>query len=287
MQAACAAENPLQVVGTINAYSALLAERAGFRCIYLSGSGVAAASLGIPDLGISTLNDVLEDARRITSVTELPLLVDVDTGWGGAFSIARTIKEMERSGVAGVHLEDQVAQKRCGHRPNKEVVSRDEMCDRISAAVDAKNDSNFLVMARTDALAVNGVGDLLERVTSYENAGADAIFAEAMPELELYEKVVDCVNVPVLANLTEFGKTPLYKLNELREAGVRMALYPLSAFRAMSRAAEAVYGAIRADETQQHVVGMMQTREQLYDVLGYHEFEKKLDDLFQGETRHD
>ena len=274
-------ENPLQIVGAVNAYSALLAERAGFRCIYLSGGGVAASSLGLPDLGITTMEDVLTDARRVASVTDLPLLVDVDTGWGSAFNIERTIREMERVGVAGVHIEDQVSQKRCGHRPNKEIVSVTEMCDRIAAAVDAKSDQDFVVMARTDALAVEGLDAVIERARKFEEAGADAIFAEAMTEVEMYRGIVDSVRVPVLANLTEFGKTPLYTLSELHQVGIRMALYPLSAYRAMSRAAETVFHAIRTQKTQQSVVDQMQTREELYEVLGYHGYEQKLDELFQ------
>ena len=274
-------ENPLQIVGTVDAYSALQAERAGFRCLYLSGSGVAASSYGLPDLAITSLDDVLVDARRITSATDLPLLVDIDTGWGSAFNIARAIRELERAGVAGVHIEDQVATKRCGHRPNKEIVSTEEMCDRIVAAVDAKSHPSFVVMARTDALAVSGIEEVLSRVVCYEKAGADAIFAEAMTDAQLYRQIVNCVDVPVLANLTEFGRTPLYTLQELQEVGVRMALYPLSGFRAMSKAAESVFGAIRAEGTQRNVVDDMQTREELYEVLRYHEFEQKLDTLYK------
>lgn len=278
-------EKPLQIVGTINAYAALLAERAGFECIYLSGGGVAASSCGLPDLGITTMEDVLTDARRITRATSLPLLVDIDTGWGSAFNIERTIHEMERAGVAGVHIEDQVAQKRCGHRPNKEIVDVAEMCDRISAAVSAKEDQDFVLMARTDALAVAGLDEVLSRVQEFERAGADAIFAEAMTDARMYRDVVQCVNIPVLANLTEFGQTPLYQLQEMREAGVSMVLYPLSAFRAMSRAAEQVFRTIRADGTQRDVVDGMQTRDELYEVLGYHKYEQKLDALFQGDER--
>ncbi len=275
-------ENPLQIVGTVNAYSALQAERAGFRCIYLSGSGVAASSHGLPDLAITSLDDVLVDARRITGATSVPLLVDIDTGWGSAFNIARSIRELERAGVAGVHIEDQVATKRCGHRPNKEIVSADEMCDRIIAAVDAKSHPSFVVMARTDALAVGGLEEVLDRVECYAKAGADAIFAEAMTDAQMYRQIVERVEVPVLANLTEFGKTPLYSLQDLRAVGVRMALYPLSGFRAMSRAAESVFEAIREEGTQSKVVEHMQTREELYEVLRYHEFEKKLDALYKG-----
>ena len=272
-------ENPLQIVGTINAYSALLAEQQGFRCIYLSGSGVAAASFGIPDLGITSLDNVLEDARRITSASTLPLLVDVDTGWGNEFNIARTIRELERAEVAAVHIEDQVATKRCGHRPNKEIVSIKEMCSRIKAAVDARTDPDFVVMARTDALATEGIEAVVERVQQYVEAGASAIFAEAMTELELYRKVTEVLSVPVLANLTEFGKTPLYTLDQIASVGVRMALYPLSAFRAMSEAADEVYRNIRTEGTQNSAVCKMQTREELYRILGYHEFEKKIDEL--------
>lgn len=276
-------EHPLQIVGVINAYAAMLAERAGFRSIYLSGSGVAAASYGLPDLGITSMDDVLEDARRITNASDLPLLVDIDTGWGGAFNIARTIREMERIGVAGVHIEDQVAQKRCGHRPNKVIVSVDEMCDRIKAAVDAKVDGEFVVMARTDALADSGMEAVLERVQRFEEAGADAIFAEAMTELGMYREITSRVNLPVLANVTEFGKTPLFTTEELRSVDIAMALYPLSAFRAMSQAAEKMFISIRAKGTQADDLGSMQTRDELYDVLGYHEFEQKLDDLFSKE----
>ena len=272
-------ENPLQIVGTINAYSALLAEQQGFRSIYLSGSGVAAASFGIPDLGITSLDNVLEDARRITSVSTLPLLVDVDTGWGNEFNIARTIRELERAEVAAVHIEDQVTTKRCGHRPNKECISTTEMCSRIRAAVDARADPNFVVMARTDALATEGIEAVVERVQKYVEAGANAIFAEAMTELELYRKVTEAVTVPVLANLTEFGKTPLYTIDQMASVGVQMALYPLSAFRAMSDAAVDVYRTIRNQGTQESAVCKMQTREDLYRVLGYHEYEKKIDEI--------
>ena len=280
-RAAIRDEKPLQIVGAINAYAALMAEHVGYRCIYLSGGGVAAASYGLPDLGITQLSDVLEDVSRITAVTSVPLLVDIDTGWGGAFNIARTVREMIRSRAAGVHIEDQVAQKRCGHRPNKEIVSVSEMCDRIKAAVDAKTDPDFVIMARTDALAVEGVDSVIERVCRFQEAGADAIFAEAMTGLELYEKIVDSVDIPVLANLTEFGQTPYFSLEQLRDVGVSMTLYPLSAFRSMSLAALNVYQTIRTEGTQSGVLHTMQTREELYDMLGYHSFEKKLDILFE------
>ena len=280
-RAAIRDEKPLQIVGAINAYAALMAEHVGYRCIYLSGGGVAAASYGLPDLGITQLSDVLEDVSRITAVTSVPLLVDIDTGWGGAFNIARTVREMIRSRAAGVHIEDQVAQKRCGHRPNKEIVSVSEMCDRIKAAVDAKTDPDFVIMARTDALAVEGFDSVIERVCRFQEAGADAIFAEAMTGLELYEKVVDSVDIPVLANLTEFGQTPYFSLEQLRDVGVSMTLYPLSAFRSMSLAALNVYQTIRTEGTQSGVLHTMQTREELYDMLGYHSFEKKLDILFE------
>lgn len=277
---AIAEENPLQVVGTINAYSAILAEATGFRAIYLSGAGVANASYGLPDLGMTSLNDVLEDVRRITNASALPLLVDVDTGWGGAFNIARTVKEVIKAGAAGMHIEDQVAQKRCGHRPNKEIVSREEMVDRIKASVDAKTDPAFVVMARTDALAVVGMDEVIERARLCAEAGADAIFAEAMTDLSMYRRVVDAVDIPVLANITEFGATPLFTTEELGSAGIAMALYPLSAFRAMSRAALDVYQRLRDDGTQAGVIDSMQTREELYRFLGYHEYERKLDELF-------
>ena len=277
---AIADEQPLQIVGAINAYAALMAQQVGYKALYLSGGGVAAASYGLPDLGMTSLNDVLADARRITAATDLPLLVDIDTGWGSAFNIARSVREMIRAGVAAVHIEDQVAAKRCGHRPNKAIVSTDEMCDRLKAAVDAKTDAAFVVMARTDALAVEGLDAVLERVGRFEEAGADAIFAEAMTELDMYARVVAAVEVPVLANLTEFGKTPLYTTEELRQVGVSMALYPLSAFRAMNLAALNVYRTIRAEGSQTSVVGAMQTRDELYDFLGYRDYEEKLDRLF-------
>lgn len=277
---ALAEEQPLQVVGTVNAYTAIMAERVAYRAIYLSGAAVANASHGVPDLGITTLNDVLEDIRRISGASSLPLLVDIDTGFGGAFNIARTIRESIRAGAAAVHIEDQVAQKRCGHRPNKEIVALPEMLDRIKAAVDAKTDPDFMVMARTDALAVEGLDAVIDRATACAEAGADAIFAEAMTELDMYRKVVDAVGVPVLANITEFGKTPLFTLEELGSVGIRMALYPLSAFRAMSLAALKVLEAIRRDGTQKNVLALMQTRDDLYEFLGYHEFEQRLDELF-------
>ena len=273
-------EKPLQIVGAINAYAALLAAGTGYRALYLSGAGVANASYGLPDLGMTSLNDVLEDVRRLTAATPLPLLVDVDTGWGGAFNIARTVREMIRAGAAAVHMEDQVAAKRCGHRPNKAIVDTGEMCDRIKAAVDAKTDAAFVVMARTDALQVEGFDAVLERVARFEEAGADAIFAEAMTDLHMYARVVAAVDVPVLANITEFGKTPLYTREELAGVGVAMALYPLSAFRAMSQAALEMYRAIREQGTQAEVVDRMQTRDELYDVLGYCDYEAKLDALF-------
>lgn len=280
---ALAVERPLQVVGAINAYAAMLAERVGYRSIYLSGAGVANASFGLPDLGITSLDDVLEDVRRITAASSLPLLVDIDTGWGGAFNIARSIKEMTRAGAAAVHIEDQVAQKRCGHRPNKAIVATSEMMDRIKAAVDAKTDSDFIVMARTDALAVEGFNAVLDRVSAFVEAGADAIFAEAMTDLDMYAKVVNAVDVPVLANITEFGQTPLFTTQELGSVGIAMALYPLSAFRAMNLAALNVYKTIRTEGTQKNVVSTMQTRADLYDFLGYHDYERKLDELFKNE----
>ena len=276
-------ESPLQVVGAINAYSAIMAEKVGYRSIYLSGGGVANASFGLPDLGMTSLNDVLEDVKRITGACNLPLLVDIDTGWGGAFNIARTIKDMTRSGAAGAHIEDQVAQKRCGHRPNKEIVSCQEMEDRIKAAVDAKLDSDFILMARTDALAVSGLQEVIDRAGRFQEAGADAIFAEAMTELSMYEKVVKSVDVPVLANITEFGSTPLYTLEELRSVGVAMALYPLSAFRAMNQAALSVYSTLRSQGTQASLIEKMQSRNDLYEFLGYHDYENKLDLLFSKE----
>lgn len=277
-------ERPLQIVGAINAYAALMAEQVGFRCLYLSGGGVAAASYGLPDLGITSMQDVITDARRITGATDTPLLVDIDTGWGGAFGIARTIREMEKAGVGAIHIEDQVSQKRCGHRPNKAIVSAEEMCDRIKAAVDARIDASFILMARTDALAVDGFNAVLDRTQEYVEAGADAIFAEAMTDVSMYGEIVGSVDVPVLANLTEFGATPLYSVDELRQVGVHMVLYPLSAFRAMSLAALNVYKEIRVKGTQRDVVATMQTRDQLYEFLGYHAFEQKLDELFREES---
>jgi len=280
-RAAMAAESPLQCVGTINAYHARLAERVGYKSIYLSGGGVAAGSLGLPDLGISNLDDVLTDVRRITDVCALPLLVDVDTGFGAsAFNIGRTVKSLIKAGAAGMHIEDQVGAKRCGHRPGKELVSRDEMVDRIKAAVDAKIDSRFVVMARTDALAVEGLERAIERARACVEAGADAIFPEAMTELSMYRRFADAVGVPILANLTEFGATPMFTLDELRSANVAIALYPVSAFRAMSAAALKVYNAIRREGTQKSVVDAMQTRAELYDFLDYHAYERKLDELF-------
>ena len=273
-------ERPLQIPGAINAYAALMAEQVGFKALYLSGGGVANASYGLPDLGMTSMNDVLEDVKRITAATNLPLLVDIDTGWGGAFNIARTIKEFIAGGAAAVHMEDQVAQKRCGHRPNKEIVSVGEMTDRIKAAVDAKTDPDFMLMARTDALAVDGHSAVVDRAGAYAEAGADAIFAEAMTDLSMYKPIVDAVQVPVLANLTEFGQTPLYTISELEEVGIAMALYPLSAFRAMNKAALNVFERRRKDGTQKAVVDTMQTREELYEFLGYHEYEQKLDQLF-------
>jgi len=277
-------ESPLQVVGTINAYTAIMAEASGYRCIYLSGAGVANASYGLPDLGMTSLDNVLEDVRRITGASSLPLLVDIDTGWGGAFNISRTVKEMIRAGAAGVHIEDQVAQKRCGHRPNKEIVSRAEMADRIKAAVDAKTDDAFVVMARTDALAVVGLEEVIERARIFEAAGADAIFAEAMTSLDMYQQVVDAVKIPVLANITEFGATPCYTTEELASVGIKMALYPLSAFRAMNAAALNVYQTLRKEGSQQAVIDTMQTRNDLYEFLGYHDYEDKLDQLFTKES---
>src|SRR6476661_5793722 len=277
---AVAQEKPLQIVGTINAYAARLAQRVGFRSIYLSGGGVAAGSLGLPDLGISTLDDVLTDIRRITDVCSLPLLVDVDTGWGGAFNIARTVKSLIKFGAAAMHIEDQVQQKRCGHRPNKEIVSKDEMVDRIKAAADAKTDHNFVIMARTDSLAIEGLEPAIERACACVEAGADMIFPEAITELEMYKKFADAVGVPILANITEFGKTPLFSTAELASANVAMALYPLSAWRAANAAALQVYQAIRKDGHQKNVVDTMQSRDDLYDYLDYHSYEKKLDALF-------
>ncbi len=284
LRAAVDANNPLQVVGAVNAYFAMMAEKSGHQALYLSGGGVAACSLGTPDLGISTLADVLEDARRITAVTAAPLLVDVDVGWGGAFNIARCIREMTRAGVAGVHIEDQVLQKRCGHRPNKAIVPAAEMVDRVKAAVDARSDADFVIMARTDALAVEGMEAAIERARACVDAGADMIFPEAMTELDQYRQFVDAVGVPVLANITEFGATPLFTTAELASVGVKLALYPLSAFRAASKAALEVYRRLLADGTQQGVVDTMQTRMELYEFLEYHQYEQTLDQLFSEET---
>jgi len=286
LRAAVEAERPLQVVGTVNAYTALLAERAGFRAIYLSGAGVANASFGVPDLGMTSLNEVCEDVRRITSACSLPLLVDADTGWGSAFNIARTCAELLRAGAAGMHLEDQVAAKRCGHRPGKALVEPAEMVDRIKAAVDGRTDRQFVIMARTDAHAVEGQQAALERAAAYVDAGADMIFAEALRTLEEFRQFASAVRVPVLANITEFGQTPLFTVSELGAAGVRLVLYPLSAFRAMSKVALTVYERLRKDGTQKGVLDLMQTRAELYDVLDYHSYEEKLDELF-GKERHD
>ena len=280
-RAALEAERPLQIVGTINAYTAMLAERAGHKAIYLSGAGVANASYGLPDLAMTTLNDVCEDVRRICSATDLPLLVDIDTGWGSAFMIARTIREMTWSGAAAVHMEDQVAVKRCGHRPGKALVHMAEMCDRLKAAADGRIDDAFVIMARTDAHAVEGQQAAIDRAGAYIEAGADMIFAEALTTLDEYNQFTDAVDAPVLANLTEFGKTPLFTTSELAEVGIAMTLYPLSAFRAMSKAALEVYETILNDGTQKAVVDNMQTRMELYDVLGYQAYEDKLDTLFE------
>ncbi|MBK5006263.1 methylisocitrate lyase [Pseudomonas sp. S32] len=278
---AVAAEQPLQVVGTINANHALLAKRAGFKAIYLSGGGVAAGSLGLPDLGISNLDDVLTDVRRITDVCDLPLLVDVDTGFGAsAFNVARTVRSMSKFGAAAIHIEDQVGAKRCGHRPNKEIVSQQEMVDRIKAAADARTDDSFVIMARTDALAVEGLNAALDRAAACVEAGADMVFPEAITELSMYRTFADRVKAPILANITEFGATPLYTTDELGSVGVSLVLYPLSAFRAMNKAAENVYTALRRDGTQKNVVDTMQTRMELYDAIGYHAFEQSLDALF-------
>jgi methylisocitrate lyase len=285
-RAALAEERPLQVVGTINAYHARMAQRTGYRAIYLSGGGVAAGSLGVPDLGISGLEDVLTDVRRITDVCPLPLMVDVDTGFGSsAYNIARTVKSLIKAGAAAMHMEDQVGAKRCGHRPNKELVSQQEMADRVKAAVDAKTDPQFVVMARTDALAVEGLQAAIDRAGACVEAGADMIFPEAITDLAMYRKFADAVKVPILANITEFGKTPLFTVKELVGAGVAIVLYPLSAFRAMNAAALRVYEAIRKDGTQKGVVEQMQTREELYDFLDYHAYERKLDELFARDKK--
>ena len=280
-RAALDAEQPLQIVGTINAYTALLARQAGYKAIYLSGAGVANASYGLPDLAMTTLNDVCEDIRRIASATDLPLLVDADTGWGSAFMIGRTIREMTWAGAAGCHLEDQVAVKRCGHRPGKALVDANEMCDRLKAAVDGRINDDFVIMARTDAHAVEGQQAALDRAAAYVEAGADMIFAEALTTLDEYRQFTDTIKVPVLANLTEFGKTPLFTTDELASVGVSMALYPLTAFRAMSKAALDVYTELRENGTQSGAIDRMQTRMELYDVLGYQAYEDKLDELFQ------
>jgi methylisocitrate lyase len=285
LRQAIESESPLQCVGVINACFARFAEAAGFRSLYLSGGGVAAASCGVPDLGITTMQDVLIDLNRITDVTDLPVLVDIDTGWGGAFSIARAVNAMNKAGAAGVHIEDQVQQKRCGQRPNKVIVSQAEMVDRIRAAVDARRDDGFVIMARTDALAVEGLPAAIDRACACVDAGADMVFPEALTELDQYRQFVDAVQVPVLANITEFGLSPLFTTDQLREAGVSIALYPLSAFRSASAAALNVYQTLRQDGTQQRVIDTMQSREELYEHLGYHEFEKKLDELFQRGTK--
>ncbi|WP_201532639.1 methylisocitrate lyase [Psychrobacter ciconiae] len=271
---------PLQIVGTINAYTAMMATQVGHQALYLSGGGVANASFGLPDLGMTSLDNVLQDASRITDAVDTPLLVDIDTGFGGAFNIAQTIKKMQKAGVAAVHIEDQVAQKRCGHRPNKEIVSINEMVDRLKAALDAKVDDDFVVMARTDALSVEGLDAAVERAVAFEEAGADMIFAEALTDIEMYRKFTDVLSIPVLANMTEFGQTELYSTDQLAAVGVDMVLYPLSAFRAMNQAALNVYQHILSDGTQANVVDTMQSRQQLYDFLNYHEFEQKLDQLF-------
>ena len=281
---AVAGEKPLQCIGAINAYHARLAEATGYKALYISGGGVAAGSCGIPDLGITTMEDVLTDLKRITDVTTLPVLVDIDTGWGGAFNIARTVRSMIKCGAGAVHIEDQVQQKRCGHRPNKAIVSQVEMVDRIKAAVDARTDPDFVIMARTDALAVEGMQSAIDRACACVEAGADMIFPEAINELPQYRKFVDAVKVPVLANITEFGATPLFTTEELAGVGVSIALYPLSAFRAANAAALKVYQTLRAEGTQKNVIDIMQSRMDLYDYLGYHAFEQKLDQLFESEA---
>jgi len=282
-RAAVKNERPLQVVGCIYAYAARMAERVGFKAIYLSGGGVAAGSLGVPDLGISTLEDVLTDVRRITAVTRLPLLVDADTGFGGAFNVARTVRSLIAAGAGAMHIEDQVQAKRCGHRPGKAIVAKSEMVDRIKAAVDARTDPDFVIMARTDALAVEGIESAIDRAAACVEAGADMIFPEAVAELSVYRRFADAVRVPILANITEFGLTPLFTVGELAGAGVGIILYPLSAFRAMNAAALSVYEALRRDGTQKHLVSTMQTRAQLYDFLDYHAYEAKLDELFSND----
>jgi len=284
-RAALREERPLQVVGVVNAYAARLAERSGFKALYVSGGGVAASSLGLPDLGISTMDDVLTDVRRITDNIDIPVLVDIDTGWGSAFNIARSIKSMIKFGAAAVHIEDQIQAKRCGHRPGKAIVTKEEMVDRIKAAVNARTDSDFVIMARTDAIAVEGIEAAIDRAAACVAAGADMIFPEAVKDLETYKKFAQAVKVPILANITEFGSTPLFTVDELRKADVSLVLYPLSAFRAMSKAALAVYGTIRAEGTQKNIIDTMQTREELYDYLGYHSFEQKLDAIFSREEK--
>jgi methylisocitrate lyase len=281
-RAALNEESPLQVMGAITAYAGLMAKRVGYKALYLSGGGVAANSLGVPDLGISTMEDVLTDARRIVDATQMPLLVDIDTGWGGAFNIARTIRAFERVGVAAVHMEDQVGQKRCGHRPGKEVVTKDEMVDRVKAAVDARTDAGFVIMARTDAAAVEGIDAAIDRACAYVEAGADMIFPEAMKTLDDYRRFKAAVKVPILANLTEFGSTPFFAVDELREADVDIALYCCGAYRAMNKAALNFYETVRREGTQKHIIDELQTREELYDFLGYHGYEQKLDALFSG-----
>lgn len=284
-RAALAAEKPLQIIGAINAYHALLASQTGYKALYVSGGGVAAGSLGVPDLGISTLEDVLIDVRRISDVTDVPLLVDIDTGFGGAFNIARSIKSIIKAGAGAVHIEDQVQAKRCGHRPNKAIVSQSEMVDRIKAAVDARTDDSFVIMARTDALAVEGLQSAIDRACACVEAGAELVFPEAITELGMYKQFAADVKVPILANITEFGATPLYTVEELAGADVSMVLYPLSAFRAMNQAALKVYEAVRKEGTQKSVIGLMQTRNELYEHLGYHAYEQKLDQLFQAESK--
>lgn len=285
-RAALALEKPLQIVGTINAYTALLAQQAGFQALYLSGAGVANASFGLPDLGLTQLGEVLEDTRRITSATPLPLLVDIDTGWGHAFTIARSIKELIRAGAAGVHIEDQISAKRCGHRPGKIIVDSEEMSDRIKAAVDAKSDPEFVIMARADGLANEGLERTIERCLRYVEAGAEMIFLEGAKQLEEYKAVSTATQVPLLANMTEFGQTPLFRAKELAEAGVDLVLYPLSAFRAMSAAALQVFRTLREQGTQESLLNNMQTREELYEILNYHQYEKKLDSLFKQGKHH-
>ena len=284
-RAAVAEEHPLQVMGAITAYAGRMAKRVGYRALYLSGGGVAANSLGMPDLGISTMEDVLIDARRIVDATQMPLLVDIDTGWGGAFNIGRTIRNFERVGVAAVHMEDQVGAKRCGHRPGKEVVGKDEMVDRVKAAVDARSDAGFVIMARTDAAAVEGIDSAIERAVAYVEAGADMIFPEAMKTLDDYRKFKTAVKVPILANLTEFGSTPFFTTEELGSADVNIALYCCGAYRAMNKAALGFYETVRREGTQKNIIDRLQTREELYDFLGYHDYERKLDELFAGNKR--